>query len=188
MSGREFAVEPDRWALPRRQSVRLSHNRVLPGPLKSLPRRRTPSAWLAGLGLGLAGLSLAAALSLTPWPSAEPAAEPAPEIVTNAAVEAPSTPRVVGAAVLPAPVAPPPAADVPATEPPALRTAAAEPAPPPAAPPVRPRAAAPALDLGQLPVLALDASAFEAPPVAEAPRPAAKAPVRAPAPRLAGQH
>lgn len=171
MAGREFVVEPDRWALPRRETA------ALRGPLRALPRRRAMPLW--PLGLGVAGLSLAVAFVLAPRPAPAPP-EPAPSVV----VETQPMPRVVGAAEVPVPVAAPIATEAPAAEPPAPRTQPESPTPHPAA--VRP--AAPTLDVGQLPVLHLGAEAFETAPTAEAPpRLSARAPARQPAPHIAGQ-
>lgn len=185
MPGREFAVEPDRWALPRRPVVHRRGSRVSPGPLKALPRRRSPPTWLMGLGLGLAGVTVAAAFTLAPRPAPPSVAEPSAAVAPNAAVETPSKPRVVGAAVVPPPAVAPAVGDGPATDQPALRGAAVEPAP---TPPEQRRVAAPALDVGALPVLELDASAFEAPPVAEAPRAPGKQTARPVGPRPTGQN
>lgn len=186
MSGREFVAEPDRWTLPRRQTFGLRGHRVLPGPLKTLsPRRRSP-IWLAGvMGFGLAGLAFAA-LTLAPRPASTVSSEPVSVHAAPAVLDLPA-PRVVGAA--PAPAAPPVAAALPTPEPPALRKAVTEPeaVPAPPQPPAIQRPAVPPLDIGQLPVLELEASAFEPAPVAEAPRPPTKPHARTPAPRLAPQ-
>lgn len=167
MSGSEFVVEPDRWSLLRRQTS------AVRGPLKLLPQRRALPLW--PLGLAVAGVSLALAFTLSPRPAAGPA-EPAPPVVA----ETQPMPRVVGAAEVPVPAAVLSAVESPAAEPPAPR-----PQPEPAAPQ---RAAVPALGLGQLPVLQLDAAAFDSAPLAEtAPRSPAKPPARYTAPRIAGQ-
>ncbi|KQT45592.1 hypothetical protein ASG52_15710 [Methylobacterium sp. Leaf456] len=167
MSGSEFVVEPDRWSLPRRQIS------AVRGPLKTVPHRRTMPLW--PLGLGVVGLSLALAVSLASRPAPAPA-EPVPAMVA----ETLPTPRIVGAAEVPVPTATSSAVETPAAEPVAPR-----PRPEPVAPQ---RAAAPALDVGQLPVLQLDAAAFDAAPIAEtASRPPAKPPARHAAPRIAGQ-
>lgn len=194
MSGGEFVVEPDRWPLSRRQSFWPRGHRVLPGPLRSMPRRRRAPAWLVGLaGLSLAGLSLVAVVTLAPRSSATAGSEPAPTRV----VETMPAPRVVGAAEVRAPAAPAaaapaitaaPVADALGADQPVLRTTHAEPASAPAATPGPTRAAAPPLDLGQLPVLQLDATTFEVPSLTEtAARPPARGAARAPAPRLAAQ-
>ncbi len=142
MSGSEFVVEPDRWSLTRRQTS------AVRGPLKILPHRRTLPLW--PVGLGVVGLSLALAFTLASRPAPAPA-EPAP----SSRVEALPMPRVVGAAQVPVPVAVPAPTEAPSAEPRVTAEVATPPSP-------APRPAAPALDVGQIPVLQLDAAAFEA--------------------------
>lgn len=185
MPENEFVVVRDRWSLGRRPRLRLSSSRVLPGPLKSLPRHRP--APTRATGFALTGLSLAAALVLAPQLRG---AAPKPALVAEAAPEpareAAPTPRIVGAAPAAVDTASLPAAPVAAVPTPAESPVAAVVEPVPVAP--ARHAAAPALDLGTLPVLELDAAAFEAPVPAEpAPRAGRVATPRAAAPRLAGQ-
>lgn len=168
MSGSEFVVEPDRWSLTRRQTS------AVRGPLKILPHRRTLPLW--PVGLGVVGLSLALAFTLASRPAPAPA-EPAP----SSRVEALPMPRVVGAAQVPVPVAVPAPMEAPSAEPRVTAEVATPPSP-------APRPAAPALDVGQIPVLQLDAAAFEVPLAPETtPRGPAKPPARHTAPHLAGQ-
>lgn len=162
MFGAETATVRDLPPLSRQPRFHLRRNRILPGPLAPV-RRQTRRPGLAVYG-GLVGLSLAVTLIVAPSlrETAPIAPEPAPVAESPRDVSEPV--RVIGAAQSASPAEP----------------AAAEPAEtipsvlPPVAEPVR-QAAAPAVDLGPLPVLELDPTAFDAmqaPDADETPRPA----------------
>lgn len=167
MFGAETATVRDLPPLSRQPRFHLRRNRILPGPLAPV-RRQTRRPGLAVYG-GLVGLSLAVTLIVAPSlrETAPIAPEPAPVAESPRDVSEPV--RVIGAAQPASPAEPAP-----------VETAAAEPAEtvpsvlPPVAEPAR-QAAAPAVDLGPLPVLELDPTAFDAmqaPDADETPRPA----------------
>lgn len=162
MFGAETATVRDLPPLSRQPRFHLRRNRILPGPLAPV-RRQTRRPGLAVYG-GLVGLSLAVTLIVVPSlrETAPIAPEPAPVAESPRDVSEPV--RVIGAAQ-PASPAEPAAAEPAETVPSVL---------PPVAEPVR-QAAAPAVDLGPLPVLELDPTAFDAmqaPDADETPRPA----------------
>lgn len=165
MVGAETATVRDLPPLSRQPRFHLRRSRILPGPLSPV-RRQARRPGLAVYG-GLVGLSLAVTLIVAPSlrETATVAPEPAPVADLPRDVSEPV--RVVGAAVAATPA----------------ETVTAEPAEPvpsvlpsvaPVPEPVR-QAAAPAVDLGPLPVLELDPTAFDAmqaPAADETPRPA----------------
>jgi hypothetical protein len=176
----DFAVEPDRWSLPRRQPLRLRSQTVRPGPLKSPRTRGRLPRWLVGPSLAV--LSLSAVITLTARLPATAVSDPA----TPVAEKALPTARIVGAT-------PPPSSQAAA---PPVQTAAADlrapvtPDPIPVTSPPSPQVAAvkPKPELGPLPVLEVEAEAFEPLPVAEAPTPSpARTPARPLPPRVADQ-
>lgn len=163
--------------LPRVRQARFPRRRgrILPGPLKPVDARsRRSPAWLASVGV--VGLSLVVTWAIAAQVRAGGEVPPrsAPVAVAASVPEGAASVRVVGA--VPAPQAVPveePTAPVEAS----LAVAEPQPAFPAAAAPTfsasKPVAALPD-DLGALPVLELDESAFEAvrpPTVEQAPRP-----------------
>ena len=171
MVGAETATVRDLPPLSRQPRFHLRRSRILPGPLSPVLRpARRPGLAVYG---GLVGLSFAVTLIVAPSlrGTAPVAPEPAPVAQFPRDVSEPV--RVVGAAV-PATraetVTAEPTEPVPSVLPSVLPSVA------PVPEPVR-QAAAPAVDLGPLPVLELDPTAFDAmqaPAADETPRPASR--------------
>lgn len=171
MSGTDTAILRDRAPLSRPGPASLRRRRLMRGPLKPLARHEArPGLALMG---GVIGLSLAISLLVVPQlRGGDPAPEPAISAVGEPREPAEAV-RVVGLPPLPAPA--PADGAAPAEAPPS-----ASPATAPAQPVVEPfkPAAVPTVDLGPLPVLELDATAFDAmqaPAGEEMPRPTPQA-------------
>ena len=164
----EGAAASDAWPRARQPRFTLRRGRIQPGPLKSLDRRSRRPAWAAGVGL--LGLSLVATWAVASQIRTGVAAAEQVALVVRAepVQEADQPVRVVGAAQVPqaAPAGellsavdaslPPSAAPVGSDEPQAPAPVVVA----PAVPIVKP-ASKPAIDLGSLPVLKLDETAFD---------------------------
>lgn len=179
MVGAERAAAGNPLPRVRQPRFPLRRRRILPGPLKPIDARsRRNPAWVASLGV--VGLSLVATWAIAAQIRAGGEVSPrsAPVETAASAREAMAPVRVVGAVQAPqaAPVEEP-------TAPVEAPLAAAEPQP---ATPIAPAPTLPASkpvaallnDLGALPVLELDETAFDAvrsPGAEEPPRPSARA-------------
>ncbi|MDV2983649.1 UNVERIFIED_CONTAM: hypothetical protein Q9R58_04930 [Methylobacteriaceae bacterium AG10] len=172
-SDARLRADPPRFARRR--------GRIQPGPLKPLDRRSRRPVW--AVYAGLLGLSLVTTWAIAPQirTGTDVAEQSAPASMAEPVQEAAQSVRIIGA--VQAPQAAPADESAPAVEVP-LPTSAAELSvePPPAAPvaaapavPAAKRATAPTVDLGVLPVLTLDETAFDG----------LQAPVSEPTPRVA---
>ncbi|WP_438346091.1 hypothetical protein [Methylorubrum populi] len=175
MVGAERAAVQNPLSRVRQARFPLRRGRILPGPLKPVDARsRRSPAWLASVGVVSLALVATWAIAAQIRAGGEVSPRSAPVAVAASVPEGAASVRVVGAVPAPQavsveePTAPLEAPLAAAQPQPAFPAAAA-----PTFPASKPIAALPD-DLGALPVLELDESAFEAvrPPTAEqAPRP-----------------
>lgn len=179
----DFAVEPDRWTLPRRQPLRLRSQTVRLGPLKSPRARGRLPRWLVGPSVAV--LSLSAAITLTARFPATAVSEP----VTPVAEKTLPAARIVGVAPPPSSQAAAPPVQTAAADLPVLRAPETpDPIPVTSAPSPHAAAVKPKPELGPLPVLEVEAEAFEPVAIAETLTPSpGRTSARPPSPRIAGQ-
>lgn len=168
MVGAEHAAVRESWPQLRQPRPVLRRGRILPGPLKSVERRSRRAVWV--VSVGVVGLSLVATWAIASQIRSSPAdaphttAAPVAESLSDVSqpvriVGAPPSPQVAPAPELPVAVETPSPAS-PAVEASEERPQAASVATAPAPAP-KPVAALPA-ELGALPVLELDETAFDA--------------------------
>lgn len=168
MGAAEGAAALDAWPRVRQTRFALRRNRIQPGPLKPVGGHRRRPAW--GACAGLLGLSLVTTWALAsqlrtgvavveePVSLAEPVPEPAQPIRIVGAARAPQTAPADEATPAVASPLTSPVAGLPTEPQPAASVIAAP------ATSVQKRDPVPTVDLGALPVLTLDETAFDGAP------------------------
>ncbi|CAO4140759.1 hypothetical protein [Methylorubrum aminovorans] len=165
MGAAEGATALDAWPRVRQSRFALRRNRLRPGPLKPVGGHRRRPAW--AVCIGLLGLSLVTTWALAAQLRTGVAAVEQPASAAEPVQEAAQPVRIVGTAPAPQ-TAPPgeasPAIEAPPTSPVANLSAEPQPASSVMAAPAAStpkREPAPSVDLGALPVLTLDETAFD---------------------------